>query len=184
MDLQDKITLAQLGVEMCKEFLLDNELVVPKFSILTPEDRYYHVNSCGFYRAKLGVHVMPQKCANLGVAGRNWSWPGHWIDRTPYGVVAHEVGHHVHHFHYQNSNYVKDESGEKKLTNYCPNDLEWFAEMFRLFLTNPDLLRLIRPRTFGLLAEEFNCISEETWQQVLHDAPERHIKLIKSKIKE
>lgn len=63
---------------------------------------------------------------------------------------------------------------EEALSGYCPNSAEWFAEMFRLFVTNPDLLSYIRPRTFSALARDgWKPAVDEDWQTVLANAPGR-----------
>jgi len=65
------------------------------------------------------------------------------------------------------------ETQEPALTSYCPNDHEWWAEMFRLFMTNSDLLRLVRPKTYSLFLR-MGLVPFETrpWEEVLADAPE------------
>jgi hypothetical protein len=119
-----------------------------------------------------------------------WSFPGYSVDRTPYGVIQHELGHHA--------DYVKSEKrgsyygdfsinmratvGEKPLTSYCPNDAEWFAEMFRLFVTNPDLLRLLRPDTHAAMREHFKPIFDGSWRERMTGAPERTIAAIERKL--
>ena len=69
-----------------------------------------------------------------------------------------------------------------KLTNYCPNDAEWFAEIFRLFVTNSDLLRLIKPRTYSELRKLYKPVIDDPWRLVLKDAPERTLLAASNKI--
>jgi predicted lipoprotein len=72
---------------------------------------------------------------------------------------------------------VRGQSGEKPITSYCPNDAEWFAEMFRVFVTNPDLLRLVRPRTHReMVSAGLKPVFSESWRERLKDAPERTLK--------
>lgn len=119
-----------------------------------------------------------------------WSFPGYVIDRTPYGVLQHEQGHAVDFlcgtgggaYFSDFSQTVRKLAGEERLTNYCPNDAEWFAEMFRLFVTNSDLLRRVRPRTFGLLRTYFRPVIDHDWRVVLRDAPDRTIEQALKKI--
>lgn len=75
-------------------------------------------------------------------------------------------------------------SRDQPLTSYCPNDAEWFAEMFRLFVTNPDLLRLIRPATFDLIASDFRPSVTAAWDTVLESAPARTVVAAKRKIED
>lgn len=44
-----------------------------------------------------------------------------------------------------------EESGELPITSYAPNPAEWFAEIFRLFVTNHGLLKQLRPKTYNIL---------------------------------
>ena len=74
-------------------------------------------------------------------------------------------------------------SGEPKLTSYCENDAEWFAEMFRLFVTNSDLLRLLRPKTWTLLRADFHPVITAPWAEVLQHAPTRTLRAAESKVK-
>lgn len=53
---------------------------------------------CAYYRSGV-IFIDVAACAGLGHAGRQWSWPGYVVDRTPYGVLAHELAHHVEHAH-------------------------------------------------------------------------------------
>jgi Mlc titration factor MtfA (ptsG expression regulator) len=113
------------------------------------------------------------------------------IDRTSYGVVQHEQGHAVDcalggasgdHYFSDFSVQLRSISREDKITNYCPNDAEWFAEMFRLFVTNSDLLKNLRPRTYAIIKDFFKPVIDQPWQHVLKDAPERTIAQAAKKI--
>lgn len=168
--------LAEAGQALVQAMCQANDLAVPPM----PGKPHHYMNkwqACGLY---LGgkIYVNPAKCASLGMGGPAWSWPGYIIDRTPYGVHAHELGHHLDHVLTVKlgtyfARLVRDESREDRLTTYCPNTGEWLAEMLRLYTTNPDLLRLVRPRTYAVLADYLLPCGKRTWQQVLHDAPDR-----------
>lgn len=103
------------------------------------------------------------------------------MDRMPYGVIQHELGHHVDVTHstqfraYRGdfSINLRKETGEQPISGYCPDDGEWFAELFRVFVTNPDLLRIIRPATYERLCSRFVPVVAGSWQAVLAQAPER-----------
>lgn len=146
---------------------------------------------CAYYRPT-AIRICIDRCAPLGFAARAWSWPGYVIDRTPFGVVAHELGHHVDwHMSDERGAYfgnfsrkLRRAAGEEKLTNYCPNDAEWFAEIFRLFVTNGALLKLLRPRTYKLLTEEHQLrfVSNSDWRAELSGAPARTILQAEKKI--
>jgi len=138
------------------------------------------------------IEICLEACAHVGTAGRSWSFPGYSVDRTPFGVIAHELGHHADVTKSSRSRgylgdysvRVRAESGEERLTSYCPNDGEWFAEMFRLFVTNPNLLKAIRPRTHALLARDFQPVVKGFWEEVLSDAPDRTLMACRRKVDE
>jgi hypothetical protein len=126
-------------------------------------------------------------CSNLG--GYNWSWPGHISDKTPYGVMAHELGHHVDWhtgsvkgvYYSEYGSELKKAAKEASLTSYNAEPWEWFAEMFRLFVTNPDLLMRIRPRTYRWIRQDFKPVITDHWKVVLGDCPGKILKACKSK---
>lgn len=73
---------------------------------------------------------------------------------------------------------------EEKLTGYGPNASERFAEWFRLFVTNPDLLRALRPKTFEALAQRWpNPAEARHWREVLQGSP-RHLRAAEKKVSE
>lgn len=69
------------------------------------------------------------------------------------------------------------------ISGYCPNVQEWFAEMFRLFLTNPDLLRLLRPYVYRVLSADFRSVVKEPWDVVLASAPSRTVEAARNRIR-
>lgn len=188
-----KYDLYQDGVDLVDKFCAANGIEPPEIEEINPGDRLYEgIQACGWYR-KGTISIAPAKCAFLGRGGPYWSWPGYVIDRTPYGVMAHELGHHVDLLNADKkkgsyssdfSQKIMEESKETKLTNYCPNPAEWFAEMFRLFLTNPHLLSKLRPETYQLLLSYFAPVEKRTWKQVLSKAPKRTIQQAQKKIKD
>lgn len=152
----------------------------------------WRFDACGYYRPT-SIHIAPDKCANYGFAGRSWSWPGYVVDRTPYGVLAHELGHHVDYTLSQNrgsyfgdfSVNLRKETKEEPITSYTPNDAEWFAEIFRLFVTNADLLQKLRPYTYKYLIDKgLKPVSSDDWRVELSEAPERTLMAASNKINE
>jgi hypothetical protein len=184
-----KTDLLLRGIENATAFCAVNNLAMPEVNARSREE--WHVGACAYYRP-VYIEICPQACAAIGREGRAWSYPGYSVDRTPFGVVAHELGHHADHARSQRRGpYFGDYSirmraaaREEPLTSYCPNDAEWFAEMFRLFVTNPDLLRLIRPATHDLIAADFKPSVTAAWADVLAGAPERTIIAASRKIEE
>jgi hypothetical protein len=59
------------------------------------------------------------------------------------------------------------ETKEAPISGYAPNVNEWFAEIFRLFVTNPDLLRLLRPKMYERLKDRFKIVEDRPWDQIV-----------------
>src|SRR5690606_2929539 len=144
---------------------------------------------CAYYRPSY-IKVCVEACAAPGYGGRAWSWPGYVIDRTPYGVYAHELGHHVDvqlsdvrgRYTGDFSRKLRARSMEQPITGYCDNDGEWFAEIFRLFCTNPDLLKRLRPVTYGLITDHVKPVVAKPWRAVLANAPARTVAMAARKV--
>lgn len=165
-----------LGSLRVRQFIGLNSTVMPTVTINSiPQTAWMFPRTCAYYRKDV-INICLIKCRGVrNSMGRNWNWPGSTTDKTPYGVLAHELGHHAD-FHsgrpkgsYSSlsSTEVKEASGEKDLTSYCPNNGEWFAEMFRLFVTNPDLLAQLRPKTYDELTKRFCPLPRVPWLQAL-----------------
>ena len=75
------------------------------------------------------------------------------------------------------------QTGEEPITTYAPDDNEWFAEIFRLFITNPSLCAVLRPSTYVHLKSEWpNAVETRSWEEVLEGQP-RLINAANNKIK-
>lgn len=178
-----KLEMLRSGVELMQEFCEANKLEVPG-GVVIAKAEWRFPSTCAYYRKNV-ITICPDACASIGFGGRAWSYPGYAIDRTPYGVMQHELGHHADYvksgakgaYGGDFSEAMRNSAGEVKLTGYCPNDWEWFAEMFRLFVTNSDLLKVARPRTHALLRENFKPVIDKPWRKVLKDAPARTIEM-------
>jgi hypothetical protein len=143
---------------------------------------------CAYYRDG-HIYIWVNACARIGMGGAAWSYPSYTVDHTPYGVLAHELGHHVDRAHGSGirpgsrSHLWPASTGEAPLTGYCPDNNEWFAEHFRLFVTNPNLLAAVRPRVFALMKENWSVFAESRrWEDVLNGA-DRQIKAAHNKIR-
>jgi hypothetical protein len=187
---RDKKKLCLLGKHLIERFCMENKLPCPTVTVVEKED--WHFAACAYYREG-NIAICLEECqwACGEGAGRNWSWPGNVTDREPYGVIAHELGHHIDRltgeekYAYSSdfSKRVMDHSGELPITSYCPNPAEWFAEMFRLFVTNHILLDLLRPKTYKLLRGYWKPVSAGTWRAAMGgNVPERIIKVTLNKI--
>lgn len=182
-----KEALLQQGQDVTAAFCELNALAVPR--VVLADTKSWPFGVCAYYRSNVTT-IAVARCAAIGFAGMQWSYPGHSVDRTPYGVLQHELGHHVDvlsstkrgRYFGDFSIAVRGRSGEAPLTSYCPNDAEWFAEMFRLFVTNPDLLARLRPRTHADLMEHFKPVFADTWRERLAGAPDRTILSIERKL--
>jgi hypothetical protein len=178
---ETKRDLLMLGIEHVNEFCKVNHLIAPKVFSYEKDDWHMLGVTCAYWRNG-EVHICPDACAFPSRGGRSWSWPGYVVDRTPFGVMCHELGHHVDYgassrrgsYYGDYSVGVRKRSGEKPITSYCPNDSEWFAEIFRLFATNPGLLRYVRPVTYSIITERLLPSVTKGWRDVLDGAPPRY----------
>jgi hypothetical protein len=203
---RNKRALYEMGRLLACTFCEMNHVPAPQFRLVEKKD--WPFEPCAYYRpatpaveqwtARLGaghgpgVNLCLDKCASPcdELPGRQWSWPASTTDREPYGVVAHELGHHCdwltgHNKGSYGSEYssaVMKESGEPPVTSYAPNPWEWFAEIFRLFVTNPDLLRLIRPRAYNILTQRWKPCIISDWRTALGDnVPPKVVKALENK---
>lgn len=176
-----KDELLEDGIKLMARFCKANGIPDP-LAVTVDKETWAFPSTCAYYRP-VEIHICVPRCAAIGRGGPAWSYPGYVVDRTPYGVIQHELGHHVDHrlstvkgkYGGDFSSSVRQRSREERLTSYCPNDWEWFAEMFRLFVTNPDLLKAVRPGTHYELSRFFVPVVTAPWREVLRDAPQRTI---------
>lgn len=196
----DKAQLLELGRARLQELCEANGMSVPAINVIPAKQWKFGV--CAYYRpdtpanrkwTKPGISICLEKCQApmLASKGMNWTWPGYTVDREPFGVVMHECGHHFDwHTGKKKGTYwseysteVMEESGEEKLTNYCDNPAEWWAEMFRLFGTNPGLLQAVRPKTYEIVTKKFKPVGEPDWLKALGDnVPARNVAALRKKI--
>lgn len=185
----DKQDMLRRGQEVMAAFCSTNHVPLPVIRDFPSAEWRFGV--CAYYRRD-AIAICTARCSAIGTVGRQWSYPGYTTDRTPYGVVQHELGHHVDvqrstrrgNYYGDFSLRLREVSGEKPVTSYCPNDAEWFAEMFRVFVTNPDLLKAVRPRTYRELRSGFEPVFNDTWRERLAGAPARTIAAAEHKVEE
>lgn len=116
-----------------------------------------------------------------------WNAPAGFNDYTPFGVMCHEVGHHVdyilHPQAYSRQNGFQEiVDNEEEVSRAETNVLESFAEAIRLFITNPHLLEQGRPDRYEYLTK---CIGlkplhQTTWRRVLSKAGPRVVSATES----
>jgi len=200
--MKTKDEMFHAGVSLAERFCKFNGISMPGVERLNPSQREYHLGTCAYYRPYI-IHIMVEKCAHRGLGGRAWSWPGYVIDRTPYGVIQHELGHHVDTIRTGQvsrenlmdklfSKQIWEVSREAPLTGYLGTDkeaptfyMEWFAENFRLFVTNPDLSKKLRPKFYaGVVQSGINPPPHDDWEMELlwADAPPRIVEQARKKI--
>ena len=200
--MKTKDEMFQAGAAIAERFCTSNGIPIPTIDRLNPSQRNYHIGTCAYYRPTT-IHIMVEKCANRGFGGRAWSWPGYTVDRTPYGVIQHELGHHVDGIKTGEvtrenvieklfSKRIWEQSREAPLTGYLGTDkqtatfwMEWFAENFRLFVTNPNLCWMLRPRFYEtVMAHGIEPILLDDWEGVLllNGAPSRIVEQARKKI--
>lgn len=130
----------------------------------------------GFYhRGK--IHYNAKKCRKpTKTPGFAWSYTGYKADLTAPGVIAHELGHHVDAL-YGNHAFWRGAIGHEPVTTTyggtCTS--EDFAESFRLFALNPDLLLEGRPRRYAFFCDilKLEPVVELEWPDVLVFAHEK-----------
>lgn len=176
-----KAALYERGVETASKFCQRNGFKLPTFHPMTSEDQQRFVRrlgTCGFYRHHQ-VTVAPALCAAPAGPARSrmWSYPRYKIDRTPLGVVAHELGHYVDHM----MGYPSGGMGCKArpISGYEPNASERFAETMRLFILNPNLLEEGSPERYKFCRQTLGLrpVTTSTWADRLRSAgaPDRFI---------
>lgn len=187
----DREKLLERGARMAAWFCNENVLEVPSITSVDRAD--WHFAACAYYRPdgiKICLHHCGCPCGEE--QSRNWTWPASTTDREPYGVIAHELGHHLDYLVSESKgNYggnfsinLRKITKEPPLTSYCDNDWEWFAEIARLFITNHALLALLRPKTHAILVKKFKPISGDDWRAPLgSNCPDRVLKSVCNKIK-
>lgn len=154
-----KADLFMYSAGICATFLELNGVAWPK----KVEDRVIPTGrppsgsyGCGVYLPRLQqIMVNSAACANPARGTpRQFSFPGYSVDRTPVGVLAHEIGHYVDHVHGYVSNSPDWQNAIRgsKVSSYEPNASESFAESMRLYILNPELLRAIAPRRHEFMA--------------------------------
>lgn len=187
MSYESKESLLVRGKALATRFCELNGIEAPVVDEVPGDEWRFSV--CAYYRANTTT-ICLKKCAGIGYAGQQWSYPGYTVDRTPYGVVQHELGHHVDvlmsvrtgAYYGDFSQDMRKRADEEPITTYCPNDGEWFAEMFRVFVTNPDLLLRLRPRTHAEMMKRLAPVFTDTWRERLDGAPDRTLLAAQRKV--
>lgn len=136
-----KEDLFQDGLKLVLDILDLNRIPVPFIGKRT-------LNSAGLYnRGKCYVDV--ESCAKINP---KFSYPNFSTNKTPQGVICHEIGHYL-----TDACRIKvaelKKIKEPPITGYAPNIYEKLAEFLRVFITNPELLREARPKSYGFICK-------------------------------
>lgn len=207
-----KVKLYEIGLWRINLFCRANGIECPAVTVI-PREAWLFGGTCAFYRPddkssaylfekhegrlykrgyRPGINICLEECQTPcgTVESRNWTWPGSVTDREPYGVLAHELGHHCDwlvgknrwSFGSEYSTNVKDKSKEPPITSYAPDPGEWFAEIFRVFVTNHGLLKALRPKAYGILLERWKPVGTSDWLKALGpNVPDRVVRTLRNK---
>lgn len=185
----DKREAISLATTYVNDFLALNDMEKPNKLIINDRShRRAGWRNYGWYRFNDRV-----LCVNLyssrpptKTPGFAWSFTGFKADLTAPGILAHEIGHHVHNVIEDASRCKPDEirrmvkevvKNERPVSSYEPNHYEVIAEAMRLFILNPELLREGRPWRWSLLTAQFGLKPPHVvaWKNVLTHA---HTKIV------
>jgi hypothetical protein len=186
-----KDELFELGLARALDWLDAHNLPRPAHVFRSREDANKHRRNF-MPKTWYGAHIYEDKQSTIAinlkrcrvatrVPGWSWTFPGYKSDLTPFGIVCHEFGHHVDHTLGGNRGisyrkpWQKIILEETEVSGYEPNHHEAFAEAFRLFLTNPDLLRCGRPERWSYFVDKLQLVppDDSPWQEVLRHAHPR-----------
>ena len=156
--------------KIVSNFVIANNVIMPEI-VFTEKSEPKSVYCGLYYPSKKLIIIDMKKCRPpTKTPGYAWSYPGYKADKTPYGVLLHEFGHHIYHTH-KLSAVLCVLSKKEKVSSYEPTFDERAAETFKLFLGNPDLLRVLCPQRYKTLVDlGFTPVIHKTWQQVLEGA--------------
>lgn len=165
----DKNTTKQQLFDLCKlhceKFLTVNKIpLLPVYDAYTPYRGFYQPAHKPYIVVCIDHTLTPR----YNPTPRNQSFPNHKTDTTPTGVLAHEYGHAVDwYLRTKGVHLARKFKGiaqvEPQVTSYDTTPIERVAEAMRLFILNPDLLRLGRPQSYAALAQHMTPIVTEPW---------------------
>lgn len=171
---QDKHENLEYGKDLIFSFCDLNDIRKPKVTEFDKHSQYF-----GFYQDRSrNLFVNIKKCVKpVNTPGFRWSYTGYKCDLTPAGVMAHELGHYVDELLKHPSKKIRNLVGnESHVTSYeIGNRYEIFAEAFRLFILNPDLLKKARPKRYHFFTSYCGLqpIILNNWDTVLTHAHDK-----------
>jgi hypothetical protein len=172
---ETKEELLYKGIELIERFSEDNGIKMPKIFVVGPS----RISAYGLFYPNDIIHVNMKLCRPpVKVPGYDWTFPGYIQDLTPYGILAHEFGHYISDMLGKKfrKNFVNIRKIEENVTSTDDRGLdEKMAEAARLFITNPDLLRIGRPYRYEIFSRHYTPVVKHRWKTVLKNA---HPKII------
>lgn len=155
------------GINLINEFSLLND--IPKVAVRVKGNIDKRLKGY-YYDNDSTIHVILENCSRINPM---YSFPGFTSNATAQGVVVHEYGHYLTSSRFklfkESLNAIKKRINESCITSYCPDTKEWFAEQLKLFITNPDLLKLIRPNTYKEFCKYWKPLDKGTYMEVLSE---------------
>jgi hypothetical protein len=170
---QKKPENLKYGRDIVVAFCKVNKVKIPKI-VPTYARGYYGLYVWG--SGKLSVNEIKAK-PPVTTPGFSWSYTGYKSDLTGAGIIAHECGHYIDEIlKFPSKRIKKAVRGEKAVSSYEPDRYEVFAESMKLFILNPNLLKVGRPKRYAFLCElGLIPLINDDWETVLAKA---HPKLI------
>lgn len=161
----DKREAFEEAKKIAREFLALNSLPLCPF-------REHQLDSRGLYERGEILVDLKGTVSPVITPGFSWSFPGYKADITVYGVTAHETGHHV------SASLGRAARSAWRLGHRDPrvtsygraNGEEGLAEAIRVFILNPDLLRVGRPGMWAVLTHfpfGLKPLHDDPWDEVL-----------------
>ena len=193
-----KVRLLYDEMQGAKAFLDVNSIPHPKFKLFANAHSHRYYGMCRYESRVVEVYV--NSCRTpCSERGYSWSYPGWKADVTPGGVLRHELGHWIMsqkgfifkdrtldlNKKFMRSNGICPSSmieatrvailEEASVSSYEPNVDEVFAEALKVYMINPDLLRVGRPLRYDIIRIHLGIQPTETrsWKEVLSTAPLR-----------
>ena len=152
--LHKNIDLSQRHKEELNKAVQDLANSKCSFDYTTPDliltDTMGAIPGCGLYRYPNSIYIIPDECAKRNYSDYRWR-----VNRTLHGVIIHEYGHHFERMLYDEdilteSNIKNIFKPKNDITNYSDvNYKENFAESFRVYITNPELLKAINKEKYN-----------------------------------
>lgn len=132
-----------------------------KLDFMLPDD----TSGCYYYKDdEFAIHINPNNCNShddiyFGFKNKELSFSGYVGDFSPIGVAIHEISHFMCYQVYPNliNDYTKEFPTDRLYLNeYASLDIaEEVAEIMRLYIINPMLLKLIDARVYSFMSKVF-----------------------------